>query len=165
MTRHASSPDHDNDSLHHDGGNAVAPGKRTRTQSIPTLRGRERDVALFDAAGEYREDRATVDGPPTTSRLSDRQLRKARQRNPYWQDRLGFSTATFGGGDIASGELADDVADRQGQLGLAVDGIAGPKTVAAMTSGSAPGGEPDAGDDRSADASVDDPFGMHLVRR
>ena len=135
MSRQTRSSDHDHESLHPGGATGIAPGKQTLTQS---LRGRERAVASFDTGSELREDRATIDGPPTISPLTDRQLRKARRRNPHWQERLGFAPTLFGGGDIASGELADNVAARQAALGLAVDGIAGPKTIAAVTAAAPP---------------------------
>lgn len=171
MSRTSSSPDHDHPTSHRGAPAAgIAPGKQTLTQS---LRGQERDVASFDASGEYRETRATIQGTPTTSPLTDRQLQKARRRNPYWQQRLGFRPASFGGGDVASGELADNVAARQAELGLTVDGIAGPKTVAAVEGGTAKEGgatkEGGAGGDTvvtdidaDGDGAVDDPFGMHL---
>ena len=173
MSRTSSSPDHDHPTSHRRAPAAgIAPGKQTLTRS---LRGQEREVASFDASGEYREARATIQGPATTSPLTDRQLQKARRRNPYWQQRLGFRPASFGGGDVASGELADNVAARQAELGLAVDGIAGPKTVAAVEGGGtkakagAEGTEGGAGGDTvmtdidgDGDGAVDDPFGMHL---
>ena len=139
-----------------------APGKRTLTES---LRGRERDVVSFDVSSEYREDRATIDGPPA-GRLTDRQIRKARRRNPHWQQRLGFSTAQFGGGDIASAELAESVAERQAALGVAVDGIAGPRTIAALTATSpSPDDAAADADDLAAAEPIDDPFAMHLLDR
>jgi hypothetical protein len=141
--RHRSG-DHDHDDQR--SSTDVAPGKRTLTSSLPP----PRDTASFDRSGEYMESRATIDGTPTTSRLSDRQLRKARERNPHWQHELGFSTSMFGGGDVATGEFADNVAEKQAALGLPVDGIAGPDTLGAVirsTSGPA------------------DPFAMHLLDR
>lgn len=113
-------------------GSGGAPGKRTLTQGIPSLRGQEREVATFDSSGDFYESRATIDAPiMTSSKLTDRQLRKARRRNPHWQEKLGFSTALFGGGAVETGEFADNVADKQPSLGVPVDGIAGPNTVEA----------------------------------
>lgn len=109
-----------------------APGKRTLTQGIPSLRGQQREVTQFDSPGEYYDSRATIDAPiMTSSKLTARQLRKARRRNPHWQDKLGFSTSLFGGGAVETGEFADNVADQQPALGVPVDGIAGPRTVEA----------------------------------
>lgn len=180
-------------------GTGIAPGKRTLTQSLPgsaaSLRGQEREVADFDrAAGDdFYDSRATIDAPAiTSSRLTDAQLRKAKRRNPHWQEKLGFSASTFGGGDVATGEFADNVADKQAALGLPVDGIAGPYTMRAVAAASRPDaleatrGRRDAngaaerataaGIDRVADdfydtrATIDtgafagdDPFGMHLI--
>ena len=151
MSRQTRSSDSDHESLHLGPGTGIAPGKQTLTQS---LRGRERAVASFDNTSEYREDRATIDGPPSTSLLTDRQLRKARRRNPHWQDRLGFSPSIFGGGDIASGELAENIASRQSALGLPIDGIAGPNTIAAITSASADNPDATAAANPSATAST-----------
>jgi hypothetical protein len=186
MSRQHNHPDHLQDSLPTTGDAARAPGKRTLTAGIPTLRGRERDVASFDASSELREDRATIDGPPP-GRLTERQIRKARRRNPHWQQRLGFSTATFGGGDIASAEFAENVGERQASLGVGVDGIAGPKTIAAVTAATPDADEDNADEGADADGGAardpldakmdalfdaagsgrdqpaDDPFGMHLL--
>jgi hypothetical protein len=135
-------PDVDHASETH--GTGIAPGKRTLTQSLPgsaSLRGQEREVADFDAAAgdDFYDSRATIDAPAvTSSRLTDRQLEKARRRNPHWQDKLGFSTSMFGGGDVATGEFADNVAEKQAALGLPVDGIAGPHTAHAVVAASAP---------------------------
>jgi hypothetical protein len=110
------------------GGGGIAPGKRAMTSALPP----PRDTVDFFRAGEYRESRATIDGAtPTSSRLTDSQMRKARERNPYWQNKLGFSPSLFGGGEVDTGEFADNVADKQAGLGVAVDGIAGPDTVEA----------------------------------
>lgn len=134
------------------GGSGIAPGKRAMTSSLPP----PRDTVDFFRSGDYRESRATIDGAtPTSSRLTDTQLRKARERNPYWQHELGFSPALFGGGDVATGEFADNVADKQAALGLAIDGIAGPRTLHAAINGTASSAA-------SAGAS-EDPFGMHLL--
>jgi hypothetical protein len=123
----------------------IAPGKRTLTQSLPgapaSLRGQEREVVDFDSAvgDDVYDARATIDAPAmTSSRLSDAQLRKARRRNQHWQARLGFSPSLFGGGDVATGEFADNVADKQAALGLPVDGIAGPQTIEAVAAAARP---------------------------
>jgi hypothetical protein len=182
----------------------IAPGKRTLTQSLPgsgagtSLRGQERDVVDFDdAAGDDLYDtRATIDAPAmTSSRLTDAQLRKAKRRNRHWQAKLGFSTSVFGGGDIATGEFADNVADKQAALGLPVDGIAGPRTLEAVSAAARPDAleatrgrreangaahrATAAGIDRAGDGDYydtratiddnpyagDDPFGMHLISK
>jgi hypothetical protein len=57
-----------------------------------------------------------------------------------------------GGGDVATGEFADSVADKQAALGLAIDGIAGPRTFDAVINGTA-----------SPAGASEDPFGMHLL--
>ncbi len=79
----------------------------------------------------------------------------------------------FFGGEHKTWELESilawmgDVAARQAEHGLAVDGIAGPKTVAAVGAKPASGGRTAAGAEATAagadeGAAVDDPFGMHL---
>jgi len=178
-----------------DTGTGIAPGKRTLTQS---LAGQQRDVVDFDdAAGDdFYDSRATIDSPTiTSSRLTDVQLRKAKRRNPHWQNKLGFSTSLFGGGAIDTGEFADNVADKQATLGLPVDGIAGPQTLQAIAAAQRPDAleatrgrrDPNgaaeratpAGIDRAGDGDFydsratidtnpfagDDPFGMHLISK
>ncbi|HUQ03633.1 MAG TPA: peptidoglycan-binding domain-containing protein [Kofleriaceae bacterium] len=122
----------------------VAPGKRTLTSSLPP----PRDTVSFDRSSDYMESRATIDGTPTTSRLTDRQLRKACERNVHWQNKLGFSTSLFGGGAIDTGEFADNVAEKQAAHGLPIDGIAGPSTLGAVIRGT---------------SGPDDPFATHLL--
>lgn len=178
----------------------IAPGKRTLTQSLPgaSLRGQEREVVDFDdaAGGDIYDSRATIDAPATTSsRLSDAQLRKAKRRNQHWQTKLGFSTSVFGGGDIGTGELADNVAEKQAALGLPIDGIAGPRTLEAIATAARPDAleatrgrrDPNGAAQRASTAGIDraggddfydtratidtgpfagdDPFGMHLIGR
>jgi hypothetical protein len=171
-----------------------APGKRTLTQSIMpvqrSLRDQQRAVIDFDdAAGDDVYDtRATIDARVSELPLSDRQLRRARRKNPVWIERLKVSAHIFGTGEVDSSAFALDVAAHQQRLGLAVDGIAGPKTVAAVTgevtaarsggkragAGMAGGGQRevhdfDAGiddsfyDTRATVEPHDDPFGLHLL--
>jgi hypothetical protein len=69
----------------HTADEGAAPGKRARTDRLPTagpsLRGRERDLVSFDATGEYQEGRATIDAPvrdPLDFLDDDRQRRHPR---------------------------------------------------------------------------------------
>lgn len=168
-----------------------APGKRTLTQSIApvqrSLRDQQRAVVDFDdAAGDdFYDARATVDARVTDVPLTDRQIRRARRKNPRWIAQLKVSAHIFSNADIDSSAFALDVAGHQQRIGLAVDGIAGPKTVAAVAaevSAARSGGKrrPDAGAHRDVhdfDANVggdfydaratvephDDPFGLHLL--
>ena len=117
------------------GGGAIAPGKRTLTQSLPpSLAGRQRAVASFDEVDTISDTRATIEDPAAAGgapRLTARQLRRARAANPRWHERLHFDPGTFGGAALDSADFAHGVAERQAQVGVAVDGVAGPKTVAA----------------------------------
>ena len=108
------------------------PGKRTLTQSIPSL-GPQREVMTLDSLIDFPDTRATIDtkiGSPG-DRLSERKVRRAMQANPRWHRRLKFDPSAFGGGAVASEEFARAVADKQAQLGVNVDGVAGPRTVKA----------------------------------
>lgn len=147
-------------------GTGIAPGKRSLTQSLPpvqrSLRDEQRAVADFDHGVEdgFYDERATVEGRPTQVLLTDQQLRTAQRRNPHWIRKLRLSAQIFSTADIESAAFALDVADKQqAHGGLRVDGIAGPKTAAAVAG--------DVAEARStADAgrfAGDDPFGMHLV--
>ena len=171
-----------------------APGKRTLTQSITpvqrSLRDPQRAVIDFDdAAGDdVYDSRATIDARVTELPLTDRQLRRARRKNPVWIERLKVSAHIFGTSEIDSSAFALDVAAHQQRLGLAVDGIAGPKTVTAVAAevtaarvggkrgraDTASGGQRevhdfDAGigdgfyDTRATVEPHDDPFGLHLL--
>ncbi len=116
----------------------LAPGKRSLTQSLPpkapSLRDEQRDVVDFDDGVDdgFYDERATVEAEPTKLLLTDRQLRKARRRNPRWVRQLRVSAQIFSSGEPATNVFAFDVADKQLAKGLDVDGIAGPKTVAAV---------------------------------
>lgn len=168
-----------------------APGKRTLTQSITpvqrSLREQQRAVVdLDDGAGDdFYDARATVDARVTDVPLTDRQIRRARRKNPRWIAQLKVSAHIFSNAEIDSSAFALDVAGHQQRLGLTVDGIAGPKTIAAVAaevSAARSGGKrrPDPGahrDARDFDANVgddfydaratvephDDPFGLHLL--
>lgn len=174
------------------GGGALAPGKRTLTQGLPgrpaaaasdaSLRGQERDLTTFDVSLDYREDRATI-AAPHRGPLTDRRLELARQRNPHWLRALGFDPRSFSLAAIDSEGFAEDVARHQGEAGLPVDGIVGPKTARRFGAQRSPArSTPDAPDapglrgqardvasfDRSSDyresrATIDDPYGLHLI--
>ncbi len=115
-----------------------APGKRSLTQSLPpkapSLRDEQRDVVDFDDGVDdgFYDERATVEAEPTKLLLTDRQLRKARRRNPWWVKQLRVSAQIFSSADPATNAFALDVAEKQLARGLDIDGIAGPKTVAAV---------------------------------
>lgn len=64
--------------------------------------------------------------------LTDRLAHRAAKKNPIMQARLGFEPARLSSAPVASEEFARDVADKQQQRGLHVDGVAGKKTVTAL---------------------------------
>ena len=169
-----------------------APGKRTLTQSIApvqrSLRDQQRAVVDFDdgAGDDFYDARATVDARVTEVPLTDRQIRRARRKNPRWIAQLKVSAHILSNAEVDSSAFALDVAGHQQRIGLAIDGIAGPKTVAAVAakvSAARSGGgkrRPDPGAHRDVhdfDANVggefydaratvephDDPFGLHLL--
>ncbi len=116
----------------------LAPGKRSLTQSLPpkapSLRDEQRDVVDFDDGVDdgFYDERATVETEPTNLPLTDGQLRKARRRNPRWVKHLRVSAQIFSSAEPTTNAFALDVAEKQLAKGLDVDGIAGPKTVAAV---------------------------------
>lgn len=86
-----------------------APGKRTLTQGL---------------ASRTREA-ASDPGPDPAM------LRRARRKNPRWQRRLGYDPTAWSGAPVGSEVFAADVAAAQRRLGVRVDGIVGPETLAA----------------------------------
>ncbi len=122
----------------HDGPAGIAPGKRSLTQSMPpvqrSLQEQQRQVTSFDAGVEdhFYDERATVEARPSRDLLSDRQVRLATRKNPMWVRRLKVSAQIFSTAPVESSAFAMDVAEKQATAGLDVDGIAGPKTVAAI---------------------------------
>lgn len=151
----------------------IAPGKRTLTQGLlPTshsLLSEQRAVVDADegVGDDYYDPRETVEARVTVDRLTDRQVARARRKNPGWIKRLKVSAQIFSTAEPDSGAFALDVADHQMALGLAVDGIAGPATVRAMAAKvtQARGPKPPTDDERPSDPrfAADDPFGMHLL--
>jgi hypothetical protein len=121
---------------------ARAPGKRTLTQSLPARPSspldQRREVVNFDAGvgggvDGLPDTRATIDatidhGPD----LTDQQLARAKRKNPRWVRRLKVSAQILSTAPVESALFAFDVAAKQATRGLVVDGIAGPKTVAAI---------------------------------
>jgi Domain of unknown function (DUF4157)/Putative peptidoglycan binding domain len=93
-----------------------------------------RDAATIDAPEEVEETRSTL-SVETAPQLSSRQLVRARRANVTYHARLGYDPAVFGGGEPDSAELAEAVAAYQAGHGLAVDGIAGPRTCSAAGTG------------------------------
>lgn len=65
--------------------------------------------------------------------LTDRLAQRAAQKNPVQQAKLGFKRDAFSSAAVDSQEFAHDVADKQAAHGLKVDGVAGRKTVKAVT--------------------------------
>lgn len=65
--------------------------------------------------------------------LTDRLAQRAAQKNPVQQAKLGFKRDAFSAAAVDSEEFAHDVADKQAAHGLKVDGVAGRKTVKAVT--------------------------------
>jgi hypothetical protein len=87
------------------------------------------------AQGAVQRRRHASAGAPAAAavHLTRAQLAIAREHNLAWHAKLGYSPSVFGGGsDVASDTFAQQVAARQRHLGLTVDGIAGPKTCAAV---------------------------------
>lgn len=70
---------------------------------------------------------------PGKRALTDRLAQRAAQKNPTQQARLGFKREAFSNAPVDSEEFAHDVADKQASHGLKVDGVAGRKTVKAVT--------------------------------
>ncbi len=70
---------------------------------------------------------------PGKRALTDRLAQRAAQKNPTQQARLGFKREAFSSAPVDSEEFAHDVADKQASHGLKVDGVAGRKTVKAVT--------------------------------
>ena len=116
----------------------ISPGKRTLTQSLPPRQSARHDerraVADFDAGvgDDFYDQRATVDAAPTTTLLDDRRLRRARRRNPHWVQKLNVSAQVLSTAAVDTNAFALDVAEKQLARGLEVDGVAGPRTVAAI---------------------------------
>lgn len=126
----------------------VSAGKHTRTQNLSAER---REVAALDTlhSGEdFYDQRATVDAASTPN-LTNRQLRIARDKNPEWLRKLHYPQNMISAADPASNEFAFDVASKQRDLNLRIDGIAGPITVEALTG--------------TKMASHEDPFSMHKI--
>lgn len=65
--------------------------------------------------------------------LTDRLAQRAAQKNPAQQAKLGFKRDAFSTAAVDSQEFAHDVAEKQAAHGLKVDGVAGRKTVRAVT--------------------------------
>ncbi len=65
--------------------------------------------------------------------LTDRLAQRAAQKNPAQQAKLGFKRDAFSNAAVDSQEFAHDVAEKQAAHGLKVDGVAGRKTVKAVT--------------------------------
>lgn len=65
--------------------------------------------------------------------LTDRLAQRAAQKNPVQQVKLGFKREAFSSAAVESQDFAHDVADKQAAHGLRVDGVAGRKTVKAVT--------------------------------
>ncbi|MBE7448608.1 MAG: hypothetical protein HS111_06910 [Kofleriaceae bacterium] len=117
----------------------TSAGKRTLTQSLlpvqRSLRDEQRAVVDFDGAAgdDFYDQRATVEGRPTDIPLTDRQIRRARRKNPDWIRRLKVSALIFSNAEVDSSAFALELAAKQAAHGtLRVDGIAGPRTVAAV---------------------------------
>lgn len=152
---------------------ALAPGKRTLTQDLPassrTLSEETRAVADMDdgAGDDFYDERETVDARMTETGLTDRQIARARRKNPGWIRRLKVSAQILSNADPDSSAFALDVADHQAANGLTVDGIAGPVTVRTIAAKVARKRGPDRGADRERSGddrfASDDPFGMHLL--
>jgi hypothetical protein len=70
---------------------------------------------------------------PGKRALTDRLAQRAAQKNPTQQARLGFKREAFSSAPVDSEAFAHDVADKQASHGLKVDGVAGRKTVKAVT--------------------------------
>lgn len=126
-------------------------------------------MADFDAGvgDDFYDQRATVDAVPTTTLLDDRRLRRARRRNPHWVQKLNVSSQVLSTADVDTNAFALDVAEKQLARGLEVDGVAGPRTVAAIAGEAAsmpsrsrprPGGGGEVREVADFDAGVGDDF-------
>jgi hypothetical protein len=112
-----------------------APGKRTRTEGLSA-----RDVAdrAFDQAhsgDDYYEARATVEPqstPDTRPKLGGRKLVRAMRKNPRWMALYPEAPRLLSSFRPDTDEFALDVAAKQREKNLQVDGIAGPKTLEAL---------------------------------
>jgi len=162
-----------------------APGKRTLTGALPASRRALRDQPRPLADMFAGSDADIADTRPTISMaidhgpdLSDRQVAVAQRRNPRWIARLQLSAQSLSTAAVDSAAFAFDVAALQSKLGIRVDGIAGPKTAAAVGAvatnqhATPPANPLPPADDGIADTrstidaapfAADDPFGMHLL--
>lgn len=112
-----------------------APGKRTRTEGLQV-----RDYAdrVFDQAhsGEdFYDARVTVEPlstPDTRPQLSGRKLVRAMRKNPRWMSLYPEAPRFLSSFRADTDEFALDVAAKQREKGLVIDGIAGPKTLEAL---------------------------------
>ena len=104
-------------------------------------------VADMDAPKEdsIQEDRATIeadDGKAAASSgpLGPAKATRAARKNRHWARRLHLSPAAFGASaGVGTPAFAQAVAQFQAAHGLTVDGVAGPKTAAALHGGSSGG--------------------------
>jgi hypothetical protein len=111
---------HDHEHLCRDGylnpatADRPAPGKRALTDRLAqrpaghstpaaSLRGRERAIASFDLAGDYREERATIDGPPRDPLDFLDDDRRQRERPRHRRRRGGHGGDRGPGGERARG--------------------------------------------------------------
>ncbi len=67
--------------------------------------------------------------------LSDKWLRRAQRLNPYYRERLAWALPADWPSDIATAAFALRVAAFQKEGSLTVDGVLGPKTLAALGGG------------------------------
>jgi murein L,D-transpeptidase YcbB/YkuD len=128
-------------------GGGMPPGRRALTDSL-----RRREIEATSLArpqeASIEETRATLPlggdelGDQTmeidfgadgaSGLLGDAAIARAARRNPRQAQRLGFDPGVFSPFPVDSEAFAVDVAAIQQDHGLAVDGIVGPQTCAAM---------------------------------
>lgn len=73
-------------------------------------------------------DSAAPGSAPGKRTLTAQLARRAAERNPRMQERLGFEAATYSSAPVDSEEFAHAVAAKQGERGLRVDGVVGVRT-------------------------------------
>jgi hypothetical protein len=164
------------------------PGKRTRTEGLSARDFADRAFDQAHSGEDYYEARATVEAqstPDTRPKLSGRKLVRAMRKNPRWMALYPEAPRFLREFRTDTDEFALDVAAKQKERGVEIDGIAGPKTLEALLGavpkrtlppgtpasrsggrrrGSAPGDEhthqASSGGERFAG---EDPFATHLL--
>ena len=106
------------------GTSSTPPGKRTLTQSLPpvqrSLLDQQRAVVHFDDAASdgISDTRATIERPIAHApELTERQIDRAKRKNPRWIERQGVAPSVFSTAPVDSAAFAHDVAEKQAAAG------------------------------------------------